>query len=236
MTCGGSAAERPESLDAAGTGIQKDFQPGHEGKKSEKGGRNMPRSVEAIEQIKGERRGEILEAALRIFTRKGYSATKMSDIAREAGVSYGLVYHYFGSKNRVYAELVGHAIDSLGRVIRRAAAEAPDPAGQLRLMTARVLDSVEHRESSGYYYVLVMQALTCETLPLPAAEIIGEAVKRLEGLAEIIRRGQDEGSLRPGDPMELAVVSFASVLGLASLKVSGMLKKVPGPEMLMRLF
>ena len=43
----------------------------------------------------------ILQAAVRVFAAEGYEATRVGDIAREAGVAYGLVYHYFGSKEAV---------------------------------------------------------------------------------------------------------------------------------------
>ena len=52
-----------------------------------------------------DKRRTILEAAIRVFARQGYHATRVSDIADEAGVAYGLVYHYFRSKEAVMAEL-----------------------------------------------------------------------------------------------------------------------------------
>ena len=45
-----------------------------------------------------DRRRQILDAAVRVFARQGFHATRVSDIADEAGVAYGLVYHYFPSK------------------------------------------------------------------------------------------------------------------------------------------
>src|SRR5881275_1617709 len=48
--------------------------------------------------VQRERRRQIFEAAVRVFARKGYHACRVSDIAKEAGVAYGLVYHYYGSK------------------------------------------------------------------------------------------------------------------------------------------
>ena len=48
-----------------------------------------------------EKRRAILDAAIRVFARQGYHATRVSDIADEAGVAYGLVYHYFSSKEQM---------------------------------------------------------------------------------------------------------------------------------------
>jgi AcrR family transcriptional regulator len=52
-----------------------------------------------------DRRRQILDAAIRVFARQGFHACRVSDIAREAGVAYGLVYHYFDSKEQILNEL-----------------------------------------------------------------------------------------------------------------------------------
>ena len=52
-----------------------------------------------------DKRRAILDAAVRVFARQGYHATRVADIADEAGVAYGLVYHYFRSKEAVMTEL-----------------------------------------------------------------------------------------------------------------------------------
>ncbi|MFI5122425.1 MAG: TetR/AcrR family transcriptional regulator [Vicinamibacteria bacterium] len=52
-----------------------------------------------------DRRRQILDAAIRVFARQGFNASRVSDIAREANVAYGLVYHYFDSKDQVLNEL-----------------------------------------------------------------------------------------------------------------------------------
>src|SRR6266699_796899 len=48
-----------------------------------------------------DKRKAILDAAVRVFARQGYDASPVGDVAKEAGVAYGLVYHYFGSKEAV---------------------------------------------------------------------------------------------------------------------------------------
>jgi TetR/AcrR family fatty acid metabolism transcriptional regulator len=53
-----------------------------------------------------EREGIIIDAALKVFSRKGYAETRMADIAREAEMSYGLVYHYFENKEKLFDAIV----------------------------------------------------------------------------------------------------------------------------------
>ena len=54
----------------------------------------MPRTVKTVEN----RREQIMESALRVFAKKGFTGASNKDIAREAGITPGLIYHYFESK------------------------------------------------------------------------------------------------------------------------------------------
>ena len=56
-------------------------------------------------EVTVDKRRQILDAAVRVFARQGFHSTRVSDIADEAGVAYGLVYHYFDSKEQVLNEL-----------------------------------------------------------------------------------------------------------------------------------
>ena len=195
-----------------------------------------PRSYEANEQIKDEKRNQILQSALKIFTRKGLAATKISDISTDVGISYGLVYHYFKSKEDIYFELINYAINSIKNVIEEIKREVDEPIEQIQRIAARVLSSIENKDTSGLYYVLIMNAITCEAVPISAPKIIEECMNRLALLADIISSGQKKGQIREGDPMELAVTCFSTLIGLASLKVSGTIKTLPDSHILMRLF
>ena len=89
--------------------------------------------------VQEERRRQILHAAVRAFARKGYHACRVSDIATEAGVAYGLVYHYFGSKEAlleaIFKETWGAMLETVSSV-ERLDAHAPE---RLRKVTEIVL-------------------------------------------------------------------------------------------------
>ncbi len=71
-----------------------------------------PRTEETNARIREEQKERILEAAKAIFAHKGFSDTKMTDIAAAAGVSYGLAYHYFKDKEEIFTKLVEEALSS----------------------------------------------------------------------------------------------------------------------------
>ena len=66
----------------------------------------MPRTVEQNEIIRNERIGKILIASLFLFANKGYDATTLDEIAKTAGCSHGLLYHYYKDKYHLYNHLV----------------------------------------------------------------------------------------------------------------------------------
>lgn len=71
----------------------------------------MPRSPEDNQQLKDARRVDILRAATRVFAKKGFAETKISDVAKEAGLSHGLVYHYFANKDAVFQAILADKLE-----------------------------------------------------------------------------------------------------------------------------
>ena len=60
-----------------------------------------PKAATAAEARDQDRRKTILRAAVEVFARKGYHGCRIADVAKEAGVAYGLVYHYFRNKEEL---------------------------------------------------------------------------------------------------------------------------------------
>ena len=195
-----------------------------------------PRSEEANIQIKDDRQKQILCSALKVFIHKGFAAAKMSDIATEAHISYGLMYHYFQSKDEIYAELVKGAIEASKQVLEKVQEEEAEPIDRIRALIVRIFASVGQHESAGYYFVLMMGAMTSGAYPALSMEHPHGPGRPFETLVHIIEDGQRKGQIVQGSPAELATTFFSAILGLASLKVSGTIASMPDPEVLMRIF
>ena len=196
----------------------------------------MPRSEEANVQIKDDRQKQILASALQVFIHKGFAAAKMCDIATEAGVSYGLMYHYFQSKDEIYTELVRNAVDSSRRTVEHIRTDDSEPIDKMRSLTYTIFKSVDEHKSAGYSFVLMMEAMTSGIYPVQAALHSRSQERPLAMLVGGVEEGQRRGQIAPGDPLELVLTFFSAVLGLASLKVSGTMAAMPDPEILMRIF
>jgi AcrR family transcriptional regulator len=77
---------------------------------------------------------QILDAAVRVFAARGYESSRVGDIAKEAGVAYGLVYHYYGSKEAVLEAVFREAWGSLLAAVAVAEETGESAADQLELV------------------------------------------------------------------------------------------------------
>jgi AcrR family transcriptional regulator len=91
-----------------------------------------------------EKRRVILDAAVRVFARQGFNQCRVSDIADEAGVAYGLVYHYFRSKDEVLDTLFLERWNVLLQVIRRLDEQDLPAREKLHAIASFIVDSYRH--------------------------------------------------------------------------------------------
>jgi len=91
-----------------------------------------------------DKRRLILDAAVRVFARQGFHACRVSDIADEAGVAYGLVYHYFASKDEVLDTLFLERWDVMLELIREVDATAIPVRDKLSAIASFIVDSYQH--------------------------------------------------------------------------------------------
>jgi TetR/AcrR family transcriptional regulator, fatty acid metabolism regulator protein len=137
-----------------------------------------------------DKRRLILDAAVRVFARSGYEASPVGDVAKEAGVAYGLVYHYFGSKDAVLEAVFREAWGRLLAAVALAEETGRDAAEQLALVVKIVLRS--WRDEPDLVRLLVREVTRSPHIQDELDEI-GQAFASLE---RIIRRGQEEGTFR----------------------------------------
>lgn len=102
----------------------------------------MPKTKEQFEAIRQRSRGIILETALELFARKGYTSTSISQIAAQAGVSKGLIYNYFESKEALLHAILAAEME-VGEKWWRPIMESPDPPFEkLRKATVTVMNMI----------------------------------------------------------------------------------------------
>jgi TetR/AcrR family fatty acid metabolism transcriptional regulator len=132
----------------------------------------------------------ILDAAVRVFAAQGYEASRVGDIAKEAGVAYGLVYHYYASKDAVLEAVFREAWGRLLAAVALAEESGEDAAEQLELVVKIVLRS--WRDDPDLVRLLVRE-ITRNPHIQDELDEIGQAFASLE---RIVRRGQADGTFR----------------------------------------
>jgi len=148
------------------------------------------------------KRRQLLDAAVRVFARKGFHTARVGDVAEEAGVSHGLLYHYFESKDEllqaIFVATWTELLESLAAV-----EDSGEPAReQLRQVAAILLRS--WRRQPDVVRVIVQEIGRGGELGSRSADL--RAV--VDSIERIIRRGQESGELRAGLDARLAATIF----------------------------
>ncbi len=151
-----------------------------------------------------DKRRVILDAAVKVFARRGFTQCRVSDIADEAGVAYGLLYHYFRSKDEVldtlFLERWEVMVDLIGEVDR---GDAP-AREKLHAVAAFIIDSYRHDPD-------LMKVIIVEVTR--AANSFGRThlqdIRRAyDGIAEIVASGQRSGEFRAQVTPAFAAMAF----------------------------
>ena len=137
-----------------------------------------------------EKRRVILDAAVRVFARRGFHASRVGDIAEEAGVAHGLLYHYFSSKDAVLETIFREHWTALLERIHAVEASGDAPVEQLRGIV-RAMFHGWVREPDVVRVVIREIARSSEV-----SQRVGELVKPIGAIRRIFERGQEAGDFR----------------------------------------
>jgi TetR/AcrR family transcriptional regulator, fatty acid metabolism regulator protein len=158
------------------------------------------------DSVTADKRRLLFDAAVRVFARKGFHAARVGDIAEEAGVAHGLLYHYFSSKDEVLATIFRETWTDLLEAVSDVEASEAGAREQLRQVAAILLRS--WRRNPDLVRVLVREV----TRSSEVERRIGEIDAAFEALERIVRKGQSNGELREDLDARLAAVVFYGAL------------------------
>ena len=176
---------------------------------------------------RGAKREHILEAAIRVFARRGYHGARVSDIAAEAGIAYGLVYHYFKTKEEILRTIFEERWNAFLHVVERIA-EGPEPAAR-KLHALAGLILYAYRRRPDWVKVLVFEIQRSSRFSEP--EQIRAVGRLFQSVARVIRAGQDAGELRADIDAQLACLAFIGALEtMITSQVLGHTRLPDGPE------
>jgi TetR/AcrR family transcriptional regulator, fatty acid metabolism regulator protein len=153
-----------------------------------------------------EKRRLILQAAVRVFARTGFHESRVGDIAEEAGVAHGLLYHYFDSKDELLETIFHDTWTELLAAMRDVEESAAPAREQLRGVAAILLRS--WRRDPDLVRVLVREVARSPQLQ----ERLGEVGEAFAAIRRMIERGQADGDFRADLDARLASFVFYGAL------------------------
>jgi TetR/AcrR family fatty acid metabolism transcriptional regulator len=166
-----------------------------------------------------EKRRLILDAAVRVFAHKGFHTSRVGDIAEEAGVAHGLLYHYFSSKDEVLETIFRETWGQLLADIQEIEDSGASAREQLQQATVRLLGSWQRDPD-------VVRVIVREIARSPAVQArIVDLVKPVEAVQRMIAYGQETGEFRSDFDARLAGIAFYG--GIEELVSGWVLGQIP---------
>ena len=155
-----------------------------------------------------DKRRVILDAAVRVFARQGFHTCRVADIADEAGVAYGLVYHYFSSKEEILDTLFLERWDIMLEAIAEADERQRSPREKLHAIATFIIDSYRH-DPELMKVIIVEVTRAANTFGRTHLTKIREAY---EQIAAIVARAQADGQFRPEISPGFAALAFYGLI------------------------
>jgi TetR/AcrR family transcriptional regulator, fatty acid metabolism regulator protein len=166
-----------------------------------------------------DKRRVILDAAVRVFARGGYHGSRVGDIATEAGVAHGLLYHYFASKDEVLETVFRENFSDLVERFRAVEASDEPAAEKLEGIAKILLRTWRHNPD----LVTVMVREVARSPQLQAQ--VGEVREALAIVQRVIEQGQRDGVFRAD--LDARMASWIVYGGLEEVLTGWVLGQLP---------
>jgi TetR/AcrR family fatty acid metabolism transcriptional regulator len=160
----------------------------------------------------GDKRERILDAAVRVFARKGFYATRVSEVAKAAGVADGTIYLYFKSKDALLVSLFEHRVERLLSFLSNALPEAATASEKLKRIIELQLGLLEGERDLAEVVTVILRQSTKLMKEYAAPKFTAY----LDAIAGVIAEGQEAGELRRDISPHLAARAiFGALDGIA---------------------
>jgi AcrR family transcriptional regulator len=179
----------------------------------------MPRTKEQFEEMRKATRDKIQSAAMKLFVQKGFGSTNVQEIADLAGISIGLLYHQYKTKEELFSDLVEYSLTGI-KNITDLFEQNNSPKKLISQFVWEVYNDMINGEELANLLILMAQSFLSGAANLNQDKIIQLDIKMLQITAKLIERGQELGEFRPGNPYELAEFFYSTIQGLAMMKIS----------------
>lgn len=177
---------------------------------------------------KEERRKQILFKALELFVTKGFSETKITDIAQALNISTGLLFHYYESKEQLCLALVQMGLEGT-HVTDTIPYKAP-----LEYFGNFVAALFSATKTQPWIYQMFVLMNNARRPGIPEQiRSVALSVNQIERSVKVIKQGQKEGSIKKGDPLMLSTAFWSSLQGVMETHAANPEADLPDPDWLL---
>lgn len=175
----------------------------------------MPSELSRKEREHEARRKEILDAALRLFSQKGYHQTSMSEIAKEAEFSIGTLYGFFKNKEELFFTMFKAELEEISNQVKTSMNNAPGPQAKLQALAETLFGYFEQK-----WQAFDIMFTARKDLDLTLKDELGETIHVMQleffkNLIGIIQEGIASGIFRALRPEEMALTFMGLINGSA---------------------
>lgn len=142
----------------------------------------------------------ILDAAVKVFADKGYYGARVSDIAQEAGIAYGLVYHYFKNKEDLLISIFRNRWGQFDRAVRKIMEEKDDP----RQMISSIVSFLFHTYKNNPKVIEVMILDVAKSTRFFNGDNVKQFTDLFSLISDIVLQGQEQGIFKKDLDAKLA--------------------------------
>lgn len=179
----------------------------------------MPDMPNKRDQVREERRQQILEAALTVFSQKGFHTANVSDVAAQAGVSQGTIYWYFDSKDDLFQAALLSVFVGLEEGAFAPLAECATATEKLLALATSMVSMAEMAEVEGLFMLFLGYWASSERRE-ESAQIWTDLLSQYKDVvADIVEEGVSNGEFKPVDAEALVWALLAAYDGLAAYAI-----------------
>ncbi len=166
---------------------------------------------------KEEKKNQIIQAAMQVFSKNGITKSKMIDIAKAAGIGKGTIYEYFRSKEEIFSAAFHAMFADMDMMLNEGLQSTDDPTDKLELIIGITLDY--HKEDAGEFAGIMMdfwaEGIRTKNEQLINTISLKQIYEQFRALiSEIVIDGMNKGIFKQVDPIAFAAITIAALDGL----------------------
>lgn len=178
----------------------------------------MARTKEQNERMTMATRKKIMEAGLVLFAQKGFALTNIKDIAEAAGISTGLIYRHFSSKEDLFNSLIANTIEELNKFVQ-ILDSYDSPKQAIVEMTASLIGDIHFSNELSRYFLIVIRSMLEEEVLSQIDEFRKSILSLYDKTKDLIKEGQKRGEFKQGNPYKYTLLFFSIIQGMANMKL-----------------